>query len=193
MAGVECRTLQQNEVGAAHYARLLEQWKPGPVLVHQTYANLLDELERYDEALDQRHLAVQMEPAAWSYDGLGNTLTHLRRFDEANEAHARAVKLNPSNALYWRNWGWNSLEARRYSDAMLKFQKAATLDPKDYVALTDWGICLANMHELPAAVQKFDQALAISPSYRPARLCREELESRAPWVPVPQKKQSEAF
>ena len=83
MLAVQCRSWDRNAEGALLYKYILTKWKPGPVLVHQTYANLLDELGLYKAALKERYQAVKMEPAPWSYDGLGNTLDHLGRFKEA--------------------------------------------------------------------------------------------------------------
>ena len=50
MMAIQCRSRGDNEKGVVHFAKLLEQWSPGPVLVHQTYANLLDNLDQYEEA-----------------------------------------------------------------------------------------------------------------------------------------------
>ena len=51
MLAVQCRTWNENELGVEQYKEIVEKWNPGPVLIHQTYANLLDELKRYEEAL----------------------------------------------------------------------------------------------------------------------------------------------
>lgn len=104
MLGVQCRSLNRNRTGVAAYAELCKLWDPGPVLVHQTYANLLDQLRRYDESLVHRQLAVKLEPASWSYDGLGNTLTSLKRWEEADAAYAHATELAPRDAHSWTNW-----------------------------------------------------------------------------------------
>src|SRR5689334_13081045 len=101
MLAVQCRSWNRDAEGAVHYERLLAEWKPGPVMAHQTYANHLDKLKRYGKASDQRHIAVAMEPCGWTYDGLGNTLNNLERFKEGNEAHAKAVECDPNRANYW--------------------------------------------------------------------------------------------
>ncbi|HEY1785812.1 MAG TPA: tetratricopeptide repeat protein [Pirellulales bacterium] len=108
MLAVECRTWDRNEEGVEQYKQILQQWNPGPALVHQTYANLLDELGRFDEALVERCKAVKMEPASWTYDGLGNTLKGLGRFQEANEAYVTALSMEPISLRYWIHWanGW---------------------------------------------------------------------------------------
>lgn len=114
MLGVQCRSLERNEIGVVAYAQLCKAWDPGPVLVHQTYANLLDALARYEESLVHRQLAVKLDPKAWSYDGLGNTLTALKRWKEADEAYARATEMAPDRSRYWLNW---SISLRARGDA----------------------------------------------------------------------------
>ena len=54
------RALNLNEQGCRYYERLLKQLDVGPVLVHQTYANLLDEVGRSVDALPHRELAVKL-------------------------------------------------------------------------------------------------------------------------------------
>ena len=93
MLAVQCRNWNRNAEGAELYRQILDRWNPGPVLVHQTYANLLDELARFEEALVEHYKAVKMEPAAWSYDGLGNTWT------------AWVATRKPARPMPWRR-GW---------------------------------------------------------------------------------------
>jgi tetratricopeptide (TPR) repeat protein len=107
MVAVECRSLKRTTDGIHRYAKLLTRVNPGPALVHQTYANLLDDASRSAEALPHRQLAVKMEPAGWTYDALGNTLSHLKRWDEADAAYRRSTSLAPNDAQYWSNWAWS--------------------------------------------------------------------------------------
>lgn len=141
MLAVECRSFNRNEQGVRHYKKILERWEPGPVMAHQTYANLLHELNRYDEALVERRKAVAMEPASWSYDGLAVTLHRLNRFEEANEAHQKAVLLVPSQSSYWSNWAFTLLDEGRLCDALEKCEEALRLEPKSSHALLVWGHC----------------------------------------------------
>jgi len=92
MLAVECRHWDRDAEGAEVYELILSRWSPGPALVHQTYANLLDNLGCFEEALVERRKVVSMEPCRWSYVGLANTLTNLKRHDEAAKARAMAAK-----------------------------------------------------------------------------------------------------
>jgi tetratricopeptide (TPR) repeat protein len=102
MVGVQSRSLNRNEIGVKYYQRLSGMVDPGPSLMHQTFANLLDEVKRYDEALVHRKIVVKQEPAPWSYEGLGNTLQSLARYEEACAAYTKALEMSPNDPrLLW--------------------------------------------------------------------------------------------
>jgi tetratricopeptide (TPR) repeat protein len=166
MAAVHCRTLKLNESGVFLYGLLLTRLSPhpGPVLVHQTYANLLDEVGRYEDALRERELAVKMEPAAWSYQGMANTLTNLGRFEEADRAFARATEIAPHRALYWETWGQSQMKWGHLDDGILKAKAALRLDPSRCLSWNLWGQCLEKKGDLEAAVEKYRVAIRVAPT-----------------------------
>jgi tetratricopeptide (TPR) repeat protein len=163
MLAVQCRTWNRNEEGARQYKKMLDRWNPGPVLVHQTYANLLDELKRYDDALVERRKAVEMEPAGWSLDGLGHTLDGLGRFEEAYEAHARAVQLDPDRSLYWSNWAHSLNLAGKHDEAIRKCEQAVKVDPRNQRAWRNWGDALKSQGSKEEALQMYKKALTVDP------------------------------
>ncbi len=161
MLAVQCRSLNLNEKGVIHYKKLLEKWNPGPVLVHQTYANLLDNLERYDESLVERRKAVAMEPTGWSYDGLGNTLNYLRQFKEADEAHRQATQLSPERSSFWANWGDTLCNAQRPEEAIEKCKTALELELENAFAWEVWGHCLEAKGKKRESLEKYRMSLEI--------------------------------
>lgn len=178
MMAVQCRTYDKNEEGCKHYAYLLKKWSPGPVLVHQTYGNLLDKLNRFEEALVERRKAVELEPAGWSYQGLGDTLVSLSRFKEANEAYSKSVELAPEDPSYWRSWARGLGQEKRYPEAIAKCKKALSINPKDYKALGSWGWYLEAQGKIKEAIEKFKEALAINSSYEYAKNHMKNLETQ---------------
>jgi tetratricopeptide (TPR) repeat protein len=104
MVAVECRQLNKPKVGIERYAKLLEKMDPGPVLVHQTYGNLLLDDHKPQQALDQYDIAIKLEPASWDYNCRGNALMQLKRLDDAAAAYQKATELNPNDPLPWTNW-----------------------------------------------------------------------------------------
>lgn len=163
MAGVQCRSLNRNPEGVEYYGRLLKQLDPGPVLVHQTYANLLDEVGRSADAMTHRELAVKLEPAGWSYQGMANTLTRLERWADADAAYAKATAMDPDRVQYWINWAW-SMERRRDDAGVIeKCKRGTELDPRAAPLWTLWGDAERRLGRPEDAMARYDRALGITP------------------------------
>ena len=123
------RTLNSNEEAVRYFYALGAYFKVGPPLYHQTFANVLDELHRYDESLPHRQAAVKLYPAGWSYDGMGNTLSAMHRYDRAEAAGAKAVSASPGQWLYWQNYGNTAWQQKHFADAETRYRRALTLNP----------------------------------------------------------------
>ena len=158
MVAVQCRSWNRNEEGVEHYRKILQKWNPGPVLVHQTYANLLDQVKQFDEALIERRKAVEMEPAGWSYDGMANTLHNMGRLKEATEAHIRAVRLNPTRSSYWSNWASTLFSEGNYAEAIAMSKRAIELNTQDRLAWKIWGKSLTWQGHVIDAAFKYKEA-----------------------------------
>lgn len=123
LLAIESREYDRNEQGILRYQRLCELVNPGGSLIHQTYANLLDGMKRYDEALPHRKLAVQLEPASWSYNGLGNTLRSLQRHQEACDAYAQADNLG-AGGRNSAQWAVSEAALNHHAAAVEKYDQA---------------------------------------------------------------------
>ncbi|HVU90069.1 MAG TPA: tetratricopeptide repeat protein [Pirellulales bacterium] len=178
MLAVQCRTWDRNELGVIAFKKILERWHPGPAIVHQTYANLLDNLGRYDEALPERRLAVALSPAWWTYDGLGNTLDNLSRFAEADAAHAIATRMNPQRALNWSNWAESLNGLGKFDEAIKKSEQALKLNPRDWRAYWMWGRALDGQGKPREALEKCLMASAIISDWVPLNQYIAELNQR---------------
>ena len=97
MIAVQCRTLKRDRDGVNYYRRLCTTVHPGPILIHQTYANLLDEIGEHEEALAHREQAVKLEPEPWTYSGWANTLEQMGRHQEAGKVRRTADQLVPGS------------------------------------------------------------------------------------------------
>jgi tetratricopeptide (TPR) repeat protein len=164
MLAVQCRSLGLNEEGIVHYKKILETWNPGPVLVHQTYGNLLDQLKRYDEALVERRIAVTLEPAGWSYQGLGNTFAAMGSNAFSAAAFSEAVKFEPHEARYWEAWGRVLMRMEQVDEAIVKCNKALALDPDYWVAWSTYGSCMEKQGKWEDAEKAYKRAVAINPN-----------------------------
>ena len=163
MLAVQCRSWARNKDGVVQYKKILEKWNPGPVLVHQTYGNLLDELDRHEEALVERRKAVEMEPSGWTYDGLAIALHGLKRFQEAYEAHGKAIEFEPNNPRNWNNWALTLYDEGKYDEAIEKCETAIELDRHDFRPWWNWGKCLVAQGKKKQALEKYRNSLALQP------------------------------
>jgi len=127
LVAIACRTTQRNEEGVAAYAELGKHFQIGPVLFHQTYANMLDELHRYDESLPHRKQAVKLEPASWAWQGLGDTYRRMEDWAKAIPPYQQAVKANPND--------WQSLDRLCFCANRAKNADVLLAASKQFVAL----------------------------------------------------------
>ncbi len=128
---ISARTLRKNKAGIAAYTLLLKNIRVGSALVHQTFGNLLDGENRYEEALVHRKLAVKLEPAPWSYDGLAMTLHRLNRNGEALKILEQVCPKISNFPLIWCHWGIVLSAVGRNKEALEKLDKAIAQDPSD--------------------------------------------------------------
>lgn len=149
------------------YRQMLKMWKVGPVLVHQTFANVLsEELDQQEEALKHRRIAVEMEPASWTYFGLANTLYSMKKYGEANEAYKKLVELDPHSVDHWRNWADCLYDQKLYDECIDKCKKALECDPSFFRAYNTWGNCLDSQGKYEPAKEKYRKSIALNPAYR---------------------------
>jgi tetratricopeptide (TPR) repeat protein len=108
-------------------------WKPGPILLHQTFGNILDELGDHDEALKHRLIAIQMDETSWNFDAYGNTLSYLERYQEAEAAYRKSLSIKESAATYY-NLGLIIKDPKRSLEAEDIYRKCLSIDPTYYRA-----------------------------------------------------------
>ena len=119
--------------GVEHYERLLEALAPGPgpVLVHQTLANILGDLHRYESAIHHRKIALDMEHAPWVLHAFGKDYLDLGRYDEAQalieEAVSKSTRKPP--AYYFKDLGFIHWHQQRYPEALEAWEQASEIDP----------------------------------------------------------------
>lgn len=147
-----------------YYFNMLEIFDMGPAMLHQTLANILsEELGRDEDAIVHRQIAVTLEPAPWTYQGLGNSLARLCRFDEANTAFAKLVEMKPDDPHNWYCWGDSLRRQKKYAEAVTAFQHSIGADPSYIDAYIGWGVCMREQRQYAEAVHPLLKALALDP------------------------------
>jgi len=165
---IECREHRTHSLEAAQqYEVILEEWEIAPVLVHQTYANILTEaLDRPEDALKHRWLAAELEPKSWTYQGLANTLKAMERYEEADGVYAKLLELAPVDSDFWRQWGTCLFHMGDYADAIEKFKKAYQYEPSEVSSLLFWGRSLQLQGRLEDGFSKYAESFVQEPEHR---------------------------
>lgn len=141
LSAIQCREQKNGQLGRRQYQTLLQKFRVGPVMLHQTYANILTEyLKEYDKALDHRYLAVALESRSWTVQGLANTLTDMERYDLANAVWPKAVRLNPRRSRGWYRWAFVQYKLGRYDRAMDTYAAGWRIAPSDYDFVREMGV-----------------------------------------------------
>jgi len=169
---IECRAHGMHPGEAAEqYENILREWEVAPVLVHQTYANILTEaLNRPADALEHRWLAAELEPKGWTYQGLANTLKTLGHYEEANEVYAKLLEISPGEADFWRQWGTCLFHMGDYAGAIEKFERAYRYEPSEVSSLLFWGRSLQLQGRLEDGFSKYAEAFVQTPGHRYASI-----------------------
>lgn len=155
MLAVQCRAFDRQIEGIRHYRALCNQMKRAPVLVNQTYGNLLEEACLLPEALVYRRVAVEQEQQNWSLHALGLTLNKLGRYEEA-------ASIMGKNMEGWRACGTMAglalLKLNRPSEALAALEKAGEYNPRDCWAWLYKGQALEKLGRFSDAAEAFIKA-----------------------------------
>jgi len=114
-----------------HFDRALELGPPDEDLGRVRFFRgfCLKELERYDEAVDDLRLAIELEEAELAHhNSLGFSLFKLGRYDEAVTAFENAVAVDPTSAIDWANIGVNLEQLGESERAEKMYRKALGMD-----------------------------------------------------------------
>ena len=153
------------ECGIREYEKVLALMapQPGPVLVHQTMANLLFDVQGYDAALVHREAALKMERAPWSLQAAARTLTRLDRPAEAVALMNECIAMHPGDANDFNTLGIAFSQLGRAREALGAWDNAANLDPKNQEYLQACAFGFRDLGDYATARKYTLRALAINP------------------------------
>lgn len=160
------------QCGIREYEAVLALMAPGPgaVLIHQTMANLLDDIEAYDASWKHRELAMKMERTAWSLHAAACTLLKLERPAEALPLLQEVVRKDPKYACYHDALGKSLWSLGRREEAIHAWESASKIEPNNpgYLRLCAMGYrCLGDY----ASARKYTwRLLAKAPDTRDIRI-----------------------
>lgn len=124
---------------------------PNDLLSRQLFAEILELLERWDEATD-------------AYYETAILLVRDNRLDEAIALlnHAQTLSANPINVLSLKAEVLCSLNF--YEEAVITLEQALTLDPQNLCFLASLGAILIEINRYEEALQNLEQVLALDPN-----------------------------
>jgi len=133
---------------------------------HNNRGVVLQQLQRYDEALASYDRAIAIKPGyVNAHFNRGTVLKKLLRRDEALASYDRALALNPAHVEAHNNRGVLLQELKRYDEALASYDQAIALQPTHAEAHNNLGIVLASKGDMAGAEKMFLQASALKPDF----------------------------
>ncbi|UCD73983.1 MAG: tetratricopeptide repeat protein [Phycisphaerales bacterium] len=158
---------------AEHHARRAAEIKPDH---HPARSNLSEALRlqgRFDEALAEQRLAVDLALArlgpaarqapppflASEYYQLGRLHQLLNQRDQAEEAYRRALEITPQDLMITRELAGLLVQMEKYADAAVLYARVVERNAKDYSALVTLAGLSQAQGDYAQADRRYQQAL----------------------------------
>ena len=104
---------------------------PQDAEVHNNLGNVLEKLEKFDEAQNNYRQAILLEQNyTEAYYNLANLLNKLGKFDEAEINYIQAIKLRPNFAEAFNNLAKLLKELGRFNESIINFKKSLKINPE---------------------------------------------------------------
>ena len=138
---------------------------------HLNLGKALYDQERYEEAREAAHVAVERAPNSFkAHSNLGAVLSELGRLEEAENHLRRALALNPQARDAYLNLGDALHKQGRYKEALKVGRVAVEQDPDSFEAYVNLGVILNALGRFEEAETHLRRALALNPQARDAHL-----------------------
>ena len=109
------------------YQRAIER-KPNSAWVHSSHGFFLSWLGRFDQALQEIHLALELDrTSVRAMRTLAITLYYRRQYDQALAELNRAIEIDPDSALLNGDLGRVYVQKHMYKEAIASFERAKNL------------------------------------------------------------------
>jgi tetratricopeptide (TPR) repeat protein len=128
-------------------------------------SKILNNLERYEEALASINKAIEIDPVNPDYYLIKSTLLYyLRRYNDALISDEQAIKINSKNYFFYSNKGLTlSLIGDDYPAAINSCDRAIQLGGNKPILLVNKGIVLSRAGEYSQAMKLFDRVIREHP------------------------------
>ncbi|MBI4671119.1 MAG: tetratricopeptide repeat protein [Chloroflexi bacterium] len=150
------------QVGMANFAEqcrtMVSRIETGKIL---TTADAMYKEKNFEQAAAEFRRAIESEPSARAWNGLGSTLESLERYDEAIDAYTHAITLEPDSAYLYRNRAGIEYQRKNYERAVMDFRRATELASDDSYAWNGLGNTLESLERYDEAIDAYSHAIAL--------------------------------
>ena len=137
---------------------------PDDPAAHVSFAQLLADMGRRDEAITHYQQALRLDPSnATAHYNLANLLAEYGRDDEALAQYTAAARLAPNDPRIQINLGNLFLKQAHWDQAIAAYADALHLDPAAFEAHNNIAIAFANRGNLAQATAHLREAARLSP------------------------------
>lgn len=155
----------------------------GNYKAHNNLGLVMENLDRFDDAIRHYTTAVNINPNHERYYNLGNAYRKKEVFDEAIKYYGKAIDIYPGYARAYNNLGsmyyQQGQRARANADyetakdkiklAQTGYERAVELKPESAEFRNNLGAACEIQGDLEAAVRHYDEALRLDTEYPAAR------------------------
>src|SRR6185503_4287713 len=121
------------------------------------------EWNKYDEAVECYHKAIEMKSHHVLYMSLGNVYQKQGRMDEAIGAYQKSLELKPEFAFSLYSLAYVYLRQGRYQEAIAPLQKLIGIEPKHVFGNHALGVAYAQTGNRTGAMQQYYVLQSIDP------------------------------
>lgn len=168
LAGLSMRQVSFWKDELTLYSRPLEV-SENNYLAHYNYGNALGNARRFDEALEQYRIGLELEPQhSGTYFNAATTLTRQGRCSEALPYFRNAIKYGIDGARAWYELGYCEQRLGMLQEALTHYQQALKRDPDLQQARLGLGNVLARLGDSASALAVYRSTMLQWPSSRTA-------------------------
>ena len=156
------------------YRRLLRRLlrrHPAIPIAHNSLGNLLQERDRWQEAIACYEAALAHDPRYTSaHFNLGRALLHMNDLVRAEHCLRQAAALAPNDAQVRSRLARALVEQGRQDEALAETLRSVELDPDSAEIRNDAGVVYSNIGDFDTAREHYRTALALDPGFAKAAL-----------------------
>jgi tetratricopeptide (TPR) repeat protein len=136
---------------------------PNNAVAHDSYAMLLLDVGRFDEALAQIKQAQELDPLSiYISKHLGTYYLFTHQYDRALAQLQKTLELDPNFQMTYMDTGFSYAQKGQYTEALAQFKKMQQLEPENADALAGQGYVYVLLGKDGEARQKIKELKTLS-------------------------------